>query len=101
VSLIAFDLVELNGEDLRPLPLRDRKHALQHLVNPFKGSGIEFNEHLEGDGNAIFRAACVHGHEGIVAKRLDLPYQSGPSKRWLKIKNPASPAAKRLEEETF
>jgi bifunctional non-homologous end joining protein LigD len=63
--------------------------------------GIQFNEHVEGDGETVFLHACKFGCEGIVAKRIDLPYQSGRSKRWLKIKNPNSPAAKHVEEGTF
>jgi len=49
----------------------------------------------------VFAHACKLGCEGIVAKGIDLPYQSGRSKRWLKIKNPNSPAARRAEEGTF
>lgn len=63
--------------------------------------GIEFGDHIAGDGAGIFKAACDLGHEGIVAKRKDLPYESGRSKRWLKIKNPGSPAAGRIDGETF
>jgi ATP-dependent DNA ligase len=100
VSLIAFDLLELNGEDTRPLPLIRRKDWLAKLVAKVR-DGIEFSQHIEGDGAEIFRAACELGHEGIVAKRKDLSYESGRSRRWLKIKNPDSPAAKRIEEETF
>jgi hypothetical protein len=55
----------------------------------------------EGDGADIFKAACELGHEGIVAKRKDLAYESGRSKRWLKIKNPKSLAAKRIEDGAF
>jgi bifunctional non-homologous end joining protein LigD len=69
-------------------------------LQPFR-EGIELGEHLEGDGAEIYRAACKLGHEGIVAKRKDLPYESGRSKRWTKIKNPDSPAAKRLEDGSF
>jgi hypothetical protein len=68
VSLIAFDLLELNGEDTRPLPLIQRKDWLAKLVAKVR-DGIEFSEHIEGDGAEIFRAACELGHEGIVAKR--------------------------------
>ena len=52
---------------------------------------MEFSERIEGDGADIFKAACKLGHEGIVAKRKDLPYESGRSKRWLKIKNTRRP----------
>jgi ATP-dependent DNA ligase len=54
---------------------------------------------MEGDGPIIFEHACKMNLEGIVSKRRDLPYQSGRSKIWLKIKNPASPALMRLQED--
>jgi ATP-dependent DNA ligase len=101
VSLMAFDLLEQNGGDLRQLPLTKRKASLQHLLKPMRGVDIEFIDHLDGDGVHIFKAACALGHEGIVAKRKDLPYESGRSKRWIKIKNPDSPAMRRLVDETF
>jgi bifunctional non-homologous end joining protein LigD len=100
VALVAFDLLELNGEDVRPQPLIQRKTWLEKLVSK-EGDGIEFSEHLEGDGADIFRAACRLGHEGVIAKRKDLPYESGRSKCWLKIKNPDSPAATRIEDGTL
>jgi ATP dependent DNA ligase domain len=49
----------------------------------------------EGDGAEMFKAVCKLGLEGIVSKKLDSPYKSGPSKAWLKIKNPNAPAATR------
>ena len=81
-------------------PLIERKGRLLRLIAKAK-DGIEFNDHLEGNGAEIFTHACRLGHEGIVAKRKDLGYQSGPSKRWVKIKNPDSAAAKRIEEGSF
>jgi bifunctional non-homologous end joining protein LigD len=92
--------MEKDGEDLRPLPLLDRKSRLAHPLRPLK-DGIEFVVHLDGDAGHIFKAACTLGHEGIVAKRKDLSYESGRSKRWIKIKNPVSPATKRLQDEAF
>lgn len=100
VSLIAFDLLELDGVDFRKAPLVDRKKRLARLLAKLKG-GIEYNDHLEGDGAEIFAAACRLGHEGIVAKRRDKPYESGRSHRWIKVKNPDSPAMQRLRDETF
>jgi len=100
VSLVAFDLLELDGVDLRAKPLLERKVRLAKLIAKVR-DGIEFGEHVEGDGADIFRAACRLGHEGVVAKRKDLPYGSGRSKRWLKIKNPDSPAMQRVLDETF
>jgi hypothetical protein len=86
--LYAFDLPELDGEDLRPLPLSARKAKL--LAR--KPAGIVFNEHAEEDGAVVFWHACKMGLEGIVSKRLAAPYRSGPSRDWIKVKNPDSPA---------
>lgn len=63
--------------------------------------GVEFNGYLEGDGQAIVKHVFELRQEGIVAKRKDLAYESGRSRRWLKIKNPNSAAAKRAEDGTF
>jgi bifunctional non-homologous end joining protein LigD len=60
--------------------------------------GIRLSEHLNGDGETIYRHACVLGAEGIVAKRRDRPYRSGRCADWLKVKNPDSPAVKRIAE---
>ncbi len=59
------------------------------------------NEHLDGDGALIFQHACRLGLEGVISKRRDLPYRSGRAKSWLKIKNPKSPAALRVEDGIF
>lgn len=64
-------------------------------------NGIYFTQHLDTDGATIFEHACRVGCEGIVAKRADQPYRSGRSKGSLKIKNPKSPAALRIEQGTF
>jgi bifunctional non-homologous end joining protein LigD len=50
-------------------------------------------EHTEGDGKQMFQAICKLGLEGIVSKKLNAPYRSGPSKTWIKVKNPKAPAA--------
>jgi bifunctional non-homologous end joining protein LigD len=100
VSLCAFDLLEHDGDGARKLKLLDRKKRLARLLAKMK-DGIEFNEHIEGEGHLIFEHACKLGCEGIVAKRKDFPYESGRSRRWLKIKNPDSPAMKRVEDGTF
>jgi ATP-dependent DNA ligase len=62
---------------------------------------IEFSGHFEGDAREIFHHACKLGHEGVVVKRKDMAYESGRSKRWLKVKNQNSPAMKRHEDGTF
>ena len=96
----AFDLLELNGEDLRQQPIEVRKQTLAKLLH---GShrNIVFNQHFDGDGAIIFKHACKLGCEGIVSKRLGSPYRAGRSAHWLKIKNPAAPAVKREAEEDW
>jgi bifunctional non-homologous end joining protein LigD len=100
VFLYAFDLLEIDGEDLRGIALEQRKARLRKLLKNRK-AGIVYNDHLEGDGSVIFQHACKMGLEGVVSKRRDLPYRSGRAKSWLKIKNPKSPAMLRVEDGTF
>ena len=96
----AFDLVELNGEDLRRQPIEARKQRLAALLRGAH-STIVLNEHYEGDGAVIYRHACALGCEGIVSKRLGSPYKSGRSPHWVKVKNPAAPAVTREAEEDW
>jgi bifunctional non-homologous end joining protein LigD len=63
--------------------------------------GIQYVEHTEGHGEKLFEAVCDPGLEGIVSKRLTSIYKSGPSKTWIKVKNPKSPAATRVADGTF
>jgi bifunctional non-homologous end joining protein LigD len=98
--LCAFDLLELDGEDLRRKPIESRKAALSSLLRRQR-SGIVFNQHYRARGETIFRLACQLGCEGIVSKRVGSPYRSGRSKYWLKVKNPKAPAAKRETEESW
>jgi ATP-dependent DNA ligase len=65
------------------------------------GRGIQYVEHAEGHGDRLFAAACSLGLEGIVSKKLDAPYRSGPSKIWIKIKNQKESAATRVVDGTF
>jgi bifunctional non-homologous end joining protein LigD len=93
--LYAFDLLELDGEDLRSRPFGERKAKLARLLAQ-SAAGIAFNEHTEEDGATVFRHACKLGLAGIVSKRLTAPYRSGPSRDWIKVKNPDSPAMRRV-----
>jgi bifunctional non-homologous end joining protein LigD len=95
--LYAFDLLELDGEDLRALPMGDRKKQLRRLMGK-RRLGIVLSEHTDEDGATIFREACKLGLESIVSKRLSAPYRSGPSRDWIKDKNPDSPAMMRHRE---
>jgi bifunctional non-homologous end joining protein LigD len=95
--LYAFDVLELDGEDLRALPLVDRKKRLTRLLGG-RRLGIVLSDHTDEDGATIFRHACKLGLEGIVSKRLSAPYRSGRSTDWLKVKNPSSPAMIRARD---
>jgi bifunctional non-homologous end joining protein LigD len=75
--LQAFDLLELDGEDLRSLPLGQRKNRLARLLARVR-AGIAINEHTDEDGAVVFAHACRMGLEGIVSKRLTAIYRSGP-----------------------
>jgi bifunctional non-homologous end joining protein LigD len=99
--MFAFDLIEHDGDDLRDLPLIERKRRLKKLLGKSKRRSIQFVEHLTGDGATVFEHVCRMGLEGIVSKRTDAPYRSGPSKGWLKSKNPASAAVGREREEEW
>jgi bifunctional non-homologous end joining protein LigD len=94
---LRVDLLVHDGEDLRPRPLSDRKARLAKLLARAP-AGIVFNEHTEEEGAVVFRHAWKLGFEGIVSKRLTAPYRSGPSRDWIKVKNPASPAMVRHRE---
>jgi ATP-dependent DNA ligase len=94
VFLYAFDLLELDGDDVRGEPFEVRKATLASLLRGCQ-PGLRLNEHLAHPGDAVFRHACKMGLEGIVSKRLGSRYRSGRTKDWLKFKNPDAPAVKR------
>jgi ATP-dependent DNA ligase len=83
----AFDLLHLDGWDLRRLSLKQRRALLRNMIRPDKRSPIKFSDHIGGDGAKFFRAAAELGLEGIVSKRLASRYCSGRSRSWLKTKN--------------
>ena len=85
---------------MRRRPLIERKAALGKLLIRSRG-GIQYVEHAEGHGDKMFAAVCDLGLEGIVSKNLNAPYRSGPSKSWIKVKNPKALAATRVLEGTF
>ena len=101
VFIYAFDLIELNGEDLRRDPLAVRKATLASVLAR-AAPGLRFTEHMdEEDGRLVFQHACKLGLEGIVSKRCDSFYSSGRSPHWIKCKNPDAPAVKREAEEDW
>jgi bifunctional non-homologous end joining protein LigD len=99
-ALFAFDLIEIDGEDLRREPIEARNtrllRALRHHM-----PAIQYNEHIEAEGELVFHRACEMGLEGIVSKRRGSPYRSGRSPHWLKSKNPNCEAVRREAEEDW
>ena len=85
-SFVAFDLLSLDGDDLRQRPLEERREALSRLVAG--GDDIQFSESVADDGAVVFAHACQLGLEGIVSKRAGSRYRSGASRNWLKCLNP-------------
>jgi bifunctional non-homologous end joining protein LigD len=101
VFLFAFDLIELDGEDMRRDPLAVRKATLASLLRRAT-PGLRFNEHLDNeDGPLMFAHACKMGLEGIVSKGKDSRYRSGRSPDWIKSKNPNALAVRREAEEDW
>ena len=87
--LIAFDLLQVDGRDIRPSPLEERRDRLAGLLQEEPSLSLIFSEAVEGDkGAALYRHACAIGLEGIVSKRKGSLYRSGPTSTWRKIRCP-------------
>ena len=98
VQLCAFDVLAMDGDDLRKLPLSMRKTNLARLLHG-RPDGIFISEFEQGEiGPDLFRKACEFGLEGLVSKHRDRPYRGGRSKYWVKIKNRKHPAMDRVAE---
>lgn len=85
LAFVAFDLLHLDGQDLRSLPLIERKAKLWELVKPADGI-IQYSDHVEGNGAEFFAAVEKMGLEGMVSKRRGSPYRSGKVDAWVKCK---------------
>ena len=87
IILMGFDLLHLNGEDLRQKPLVDRRARLEELLGCHDPAcRFQFSEHMAADGKDFFEAVDAMGLEGIVSKKANSRYRSGRTKTWLKIK---------------
>jgi bifunctional non-homologous end joining protein LigD len=89
--LVAYDLMEVNGQDMRPESLGERRERLAQLLSRKSKTirdGIQLSQTITGHGSGIFRHACVLGLEGIISKRIGSRYVSGRTRAWLKTKNP-------------
>jgi bifunctional non-homologous end joining protein LigD len=85
LSYLVFDLLWLDGEDLRKRPLLERKAKLEKIV-PARNAVVQYVDHFSGDGVKFFVGACESGLEGTIAKRADAPYESGRGTSWIKVK---------------
>jgi len=96
VQLYAFDILALDREDLRKLPLHLRKNNLARLLAR-RPEGILISDFEQDEiGPDLFRKACEFGLEGLVSKRRDSPYRPGRSPSWIKVKNRSHPAMSRV-----
>jgi bifunctional non-homologous end joining protein LigD len=87
LTYFVFDLLHLNGHNLRQEPLTERKQILAQMLDSLEEQEtIRYGQHIETEGKPIFERACELGAEGIVSKRADGAYTSGRTKSWLKIK---------------
>ena len=84
VVFCVFDLLVLDGDDLRDRPLRERRTRLADAVQP--GQALRLSEAWRGDSQRRFARACRSGWEGLIAKRAQAPYVAGRSRDWLKLK---------------
>jgi DNA ligase D-like protein (predicted ligase) len=84
VVYFVFDVMRAAGQDVRSLPLRNRKRVLKDLLS--FGGPLRYTTHRSRDGAAYLEHACASGWEGLIAKRADAPYQSGRGRDWLKFK---------------
>lgn len=82
----SFDLLHLNGHDVRPAPLSARKELLRELLDQVDSPVIQFSDHFDENGPAFLRQSCRLGLEGIISKRIDRPYVSGRTYDWIKSK---------------
>ncbi|MGN8547692.1 DNA ligase [Bradyrhizobium sp. 13971] len=95
VEMLAFDILTLDGNDLRDLPLSMRKTNLQRLLAR-RPEGIFVSDYEQGEiGPDLFRKACEFGFEGLVSKRSDRPYRGGRCPHWIKVKNRTHPGMSR------
>jgi bifunctional non-homologous end joining protein LigD len=96
----AFDLIEMDGDDLRREPLEKRKEMLARVLAR-ANAGLRLNDHLEhANGPHVFEHACRMGLEGIVSKRKGSPYRAGRTLDWMKAANPNAPAVMRRVQES-
>ena len=85
MTLFAFDLLKLDGQDLTALPNVQRKERLRALIST-DDERVQFAEHIVGSGEKLFETMCREGYEGVVSKLADAPYRGRRTKGWVKTK---------------
>ncbi len=95
--LLAFDLLEIDGEDLRDQPLLERKRRLRQLLSR-RDDGLQTSSVLKAMASRYSSTRAALAWRAIVCKRADSPYRAGPSKTWLKVKNRAHPSVARVRD---
>lgn len=99
VEMLAFDILAMDGDDLRDLPLSMRKTSLLRLLAR-RPEGIFVSDYEQGEiGPDLFRKICEFGFEGLVSKRSDRPYHGGRCLHWIKVKNRVHPAYRRVMDQ--
>lgn len=86
LGYFVFDITFLDGEDLRPLPLLERKQKLEELLGPLKGGPVVYSGHIDGGADRFLHASCEAQLEGIISKLADAPYAAGRQNSWVKSK---------------
>jgi bifunctional non-homologous end joining protein LigD len=86
LTLFLFDALEIDGENLAPLPNIERKQRLASLLGEGRPPFILYADHIVGAGEKLFDAMCEAGQEGIISKKAEAPYRGARTKAWLKVK---------------
>ncbi len=86
ITYFVFDVLFLDGKDLRSLPLRERRAILETLLADVDSDCVRLSQTFEADGASILLSACKMGLEGVIAKKWSAPYREGRTKAWLKVK---------------
>ena len=101
IVFYAFDLLNLNGEDLTQKPVTERKRLLKRILPKRDKGRVRYTEHITGDGERLFRELEKRRLEGMVAKRADSLYVGGRTRAWLKIKTSAGREEMRKRSEVW
>jgi bifunctional non-homologous end joining protein LigD len=86
IVYFVFDVLHLNGEDMRNRPFEDRRATLESLFVDFQSDRVRLSQTFDADGASVLKSACAMGLEGVIAKRVSAPYRSARTDTWLKLK---------------